>query len=436
MTGWQAPDGERGRNNDCIDCIPLGEFSNAALALSGPITARDFQGSLRVQKSLLTSDAVTVTLESALKRKVAEKQHCNPEASFVPLACGDPHIRLHASSCLQTKPLTTDMLWPYGTPNVRQAAKLPPAIIFGTLREKYWSESYQVPRDGTTTMGTTGSHIHGNEGKALLQLIRAAVLLRSDSDPYVDRAGTCNGLSTKVSHVDPKHGDAGAHSIHHCADGDDQTCSEDIDTAQLKPLPNHIPYRRSCGEVDGHSSYFQPTEDIMVSTPSPSREGNPDRQFRAKRGYSVNCKVEAVIWTAAALPRQGQVLEAAVSPQRPELKGKRLDQDRRLHRNAKLQSLGHCQPAVKSPGHGPSGTWYIDRQQAADCALIIGRSVDEVIATLEWLRVHNAHQEERGRLYHFKSSANLLLERSIKGGPRYVVRAGLRRLLRLQPAML
>ncbi|KAL8738629.1 MAG: hypothetical protein Q9181_000625 [Wetmoreana brouardii] len=412
------------------------EFSNAALALSGPITAQDFRGSLRTQKSLMTSDAIIVTVESALRRKVAQKQHCNPEASFMPLAWGNPHIGLHASSWLETRPLTTDMLWPYGTPNVRLAAKLPPAIIFGTLREKYRSESYRVPRDGTTTMGTTGNHIRENEGEALLHLIQAAVRLRGDSVRYTDTTDTCNGSSTKVSHVDPTLGDDGAHNIRQCADADDQTCSEDIVTAQLKPLPDRAPYRRSCCEVDGHPSYIHPKEDIGVSTRSPSKGGVPDRPFRATRGYPVDCRIEAVIWTGTALPWQDHVSEAAVSPQRPNLKRNRLDQDRRLHRNAKLYKLGRYRPAVKPPGHGPSGTWRIDRQQAADCALIVGRSVEEVIATLEWLRVHNADQEDRGRLYHFKSSANLLLERSIKGGPGYVVRAGLRRLLRLQPAML
>lgn len=341
------------------------------------------------------------------------------------------------------------MLWPYDSPNVRQAAKLPPAMIFGTLREKYQSEAYQVPQDARRNMGESDAQDRGLEGQALAQLIQAAVVLAIRSDPSQGEMHTDTESNSDDAQGDLTGSYQEERSPSSYADTDNEPDRKDICGAERSPLPGHYHHHESSSSKAGRLPlHVRSISGNSSGALSPTKQGTPARQAQAERGLFVSSLSEEVARTRTTITKDGPIIEASRNLRFPvpptQLKSELSDRRRRLHKDpvlvaANKSMLGQAgrEPLILKPDcRPPNASFHISQEDACEGALLYGLPVEEVVARLEWLRVQNGGYEQRGKLYFYKCSLSLSWERSVKGGPRYVMRTVLRRLLRLQPTML
>ncbi|KAL8972918.1 MAG: hypothetical protein Q9183_000269 [Haloplaca sp. 2 TL-2023] len=184
--------------------------SSSSPRFTGSISAGDFKGLLNAQKAVLFGEEMMLSLESALKRELARKQTDLASASAsMSLTCDEPEdSRRTAAGRAESPKLTTDLLWPHGSPNVRHAITFPPAIIVGTLREKYLLDAIRIAPDADKALDGLDCQQGGGlelERETLAPLIHAAMVLETKKDVCSDGSGPDAESSSAITQADPCH---------------------------------------------------------------------------------------------------------------------------------------------------------------------------------------------------------------------------------------
>ncbi|KAI4188317.1 MAG: hypothetical protein L6R41_002228 [Letrouitia leprolyta] len=94
-------------------------------------------------------------LEDALVKLVRRETTSELELSSMARTSATSIIALQASSNSKRQIMTTNWILGEETPDVRRGIELPPAIIFGTLREKYLGQSIIAPHGAPDSFGKT-----------------------------------------------------------------------------------------------------------------------------------------------------------------------------------------------------------------------------------------------------------------------------------------
>ena len=379
-----------------------------------------------------------LALQSALKTELAKKQTDLASASLSWICDNPEDGRRTAAGRAKSPSLTTDLLWPHGSPNVRHAITFPPAIIVGTLREKYRLDAVRIAPDADKALDGLDCQQGGGlelEREALAPLIHAAVVLETKKDVCSDGSGPDAESSSGITQADPCHINANEPDLNLSLNPLDQTNPRCVRKQDQKLMPRACNLAESLTTTTGCSMqrHLRNGDDRRaLSSSVPSAHAC---QTRARPCYPVNTRTETIGRTRLTSPEEGpnshNPLPSAGSGDTVVDSGGRPSKHC-AERTAQEPTAGRtdCSSStIKLHCCDLNSSCHVGQQ------FLYGLPVEEIVARLDLLRAQLGNYEQRGKFHVYKSSLGLSWERRLKGGPRYVMRAAFRRIFHLQPTM-
>ncbi|KAL9005042.1 MAG: hypothetical protein Q9188_002149 [Gyalolechia gomerana] len=424
-----------------------------------PVQAHHFHGVLRAQQSLLFSRETIDALEDALRKPAPPDTKAKLELSFMPKTYETSTTASQMSLDPKPRVLTTNMLWGGETLSVRKGIEMPPAIIFGTLREKYLNQSVRVPPETPKFPNRTSHYLKGRQADSLADLLGAAdAIIASNEDKEEGKEMRDRGSRGEVSNVDeePNVKEASSDynplnidfeadeypsstgaSIYNQLAGessDEDSDDRDLQSQQFRskqesssktvnepvhvPLHARQPYESAASKKFDQSLRLSPGGD---SAQFPVGQEVPDQRLWANDG----CGAAPVSGrTGILVSRCGTSSQSTQVSKHLGLQRKSKGKQRVCPmRNASRLGQPPCLPIPRPVGF--HGAWD------SSCGL----PVKDVEARLAILRWQCTDHEPKSAFYLYKSRLSLQMERGFKLGPRCLARAGFRRLFGLQPTM-
>ncbi|KAL8944670.1 MAG: hypothetical protein Q9211_000495 [Gyalolechia sp. 1 TL-2023] len=366
--------------------------------------------------------------------------------------------------------LTTEMLWGGETPSVRQSIKMPPAIIFGTLREKYLNQTVVPPPETPKFSDRTRHCLKVQQRDSLVDLLEAADAIIASNKYKEERKEMRDwGFRGEVSGVEEESSGDAASSAHLYV----EEASSDCDSLNIDFEADKYP------SSTGASSYDQPAS---VSRDKASDDGDlkaqrlrskqessskilnqsvhvnlhacPSYESAASKGFDQSLRLppgsdnaqfiagqevpDQYLWVkdgcgAVPVPCRGGGLVSRCGTRSRISQGSKhfpLQRKSEGRQRRALPMRNACKlgqtPCILIPRPaGFHGAWD------SSCGL----PVKDVEARLAILRWQCTDHEPKSALYLYKSRLSLQMERIFKLGPKCLARAGFRRLFRLQPTM-
>ncbi|KAL8874622.1 MAG: hypothetical protein Q9174_000085 [Haloplaca sp. 1 TL-2023] len=405
---------------------------------TGSISAEDFRRLLDAQKAILFGEDMMLALEGALKKELAQKQQKNLASTSLSSTCHRPEDgRRTAAGLAKSRILTTDLLWPDGSPNVRHAVKFPPAIIVGTLREKYLLDAIRVAPDADKALVWLDCQQGGGLGlerEALAPPILATVLSETKKDVRSDGSAAVGKSSSGINPADSRNVKANEPGLTLSLNPPDQAnprCGRKKEQKSTLRTCNQEPMTTITG-CSMQRCLPNSDDPWKLSSPAPSA---PAAQTFARSCHPINTRTEIGVGTNHTFPEVGP--ESHDSSSSARIGG-------RVSGNRRRPSKHRAERMVREPTAGRTDCSSsmiklhccdLDSSCHVGQQFLYGLPVEEIMARLDLLRAQFGNYEQRGKFHVYKSSLSLSWERSVKRGPRYVMRAAFRRVFRLQPTM-
>lgn len=385
---------------------------------------------LSAQQSLLLSQETMDALEDALVKLVRRETTSELELSSMARTSATSIIALQASSNSKRQIMTTNWILGEETPDVRRGIELPPAIIFGTLREKYLGQSIIAPHGAPDSFGKTHGYPtrRADEVSGDARCITSVYVdeARSEYDSLNDELRANDYMSGKGTSINNQL--AGEFSDQAAENGDlllqqlgrERGPGSRTFTATVSsPLHAHQSWEDIVSKDFDHSSRRYPRIPFDNNNRFVTGSTMPDSW--ANEGYGG---APVSILSEHLASRCGTKPQSNKNSMRLALRRTTERKQQRIHlRSASTIGQRPCVPFPRPKGF--HGAWD------SSCGL----PVKEVEARLAILRWQCIDHDPKSALFLYKSRLSLQVERGLKLGPKSLVKAGIRRLFHLQQTM-